>query len=1590
MSILSDPHAPAVVPRFQPTDEPGERILDPSNVLDPELAIPPLNVNPDLVNNQTTEALRLQAATGPMPVQGGQDTELGIALPLQVTPATAQLADRRQGQLESLGAAQIPGLADPTGLINPVMQDPNLAGPLDGAVQPGGPVVQDPRLMEPGADPAIQVMTPADAPQPSQPPQLPQNDNPSISIADSDVPRLPNSEPIALLKGHTGPITNIIYNHAGDQVATASIKDGSTRIWKVTKNYQRMKSIVLEPEELDDRDALARLYGVHSRKRARPAVDTLMWTRDDRRLITLHSVKPATHSVDGDWRQRIKVWNPWNGKLVMNLGAVDIEKKNGHINAVFAMDVHPTDWRIVVTAGYDGRVFLWDISTGRMLKSFVNTSPESKLVPMLDGGFRPDGNGFCFTDQIGRLLIFGTGSGEQYAAAPVQQYFRRDYAVLITDRHMNVRDRETQQLPSLMEPGPVVDIYRIEYPHQPPHLLPNSENLTLEEYAENRRQRVEQSKESEIKCRVRHLPEDDIEIESFPLAICSSTPKQTSDEAGEALAIDPIVNSSFRLNGAPVTLSELRRRPHLAGSRHFGQLRRRRSSASLEERDTSILEMEISSDDDHSDEDFQAPAPNADAEEGEEEDDEDEDEDEEMDEDDLLSDNDDAVISPSNFRRRRLRSFRQAARQATPSRRFPTRGGRRLNDTAGANGTRRLRGRRSHWAGDASEGAIPTERPIGEDGDDDMSGDVQSHSSPERQMGGDGVVVESNDGFIMGDNQLDKFDLSITYEEMLQSKREQSGTTGDTVVTENGEEALIPCAFCNVGDDGVLLKLPGDSMGVHPLINGSQRLFVHDQCAIASPLCFNRNGNWYNVTKEIRRGRSLACVECKKRGATVGCAIPSCPKSYHWKCAVNCGWSMNQIQFYCPTHEAQRSNGSRRQDGGSPVSSDSGDEDTVAKRFGLAFHREWLQLVSLSSIHQYVPQVGDYIVYFPEGHLAYMRYCEMRHPSYFSRLRNFFAVKCRVLDVAYKFPLVESYAKSSTIKCEISLAVLAVPTSQVAQLSTTDQETKTEEEGEMQVDPDVFNPDESPFSKFTGVDQTLRPTDAGSTAARFQFKMVYYSNDVANFLVADHVYDNGVRAGWKVGDRVQMPYVQLDAFGLETGSKMSTGVIESIAPKAFGEDERTTSPWDCVTVDWDSEEDDTCAVCPWELEPATPEALAEKRQRELRRPSTRLYLSRLIVADKRDVLAQVVDQMMTLSISRDFIYPVDESFLDYLITVPNPIDLTKIRQRLRHGYYRQVEAFIADAKLLYVNCETYNIQSSSIAQNSRSLYSSLLTEASRYFPHLMQTPEPTADQSIQLVYPPDDFITTFPNEPEDAEIGHLTVGTSESTYEEPDTSDVVAPTTTSPVGPGVSDVTPEVEPPTTRTLRHHVGSVGMSTTHPSPVRTDALATPERPRTRSGALSPTPSHASPDTRLTPSRSRRTARAASTTVAATAPKATDDGGSGRKRQRGGQEREIVQYDGILQKMTTTQREAFIRACDDDLESVLQDFHEALMQADEMDVFGAPVTEEIAPQYFEIIVTPMDFGTMLDQLSQYATFREYYVRELSCSGDCLVTVD
>ena len=44
----------------------------------------------------------------------------------------------------------------------------------------------------------------------------------------------------------------------------------------------------------------------------------------------------------------------------------------GHTDELFVLEPHPHDKNIIVSAGHDGNIIIWDISTGTLLKKYFN------------------------------------------------------------------------------------------------------------------------------------------------------------------------------------------------------------------------------------------------------------------------------------------------------------------------------------------------------------------------------------------------------------------------------------------------------------------------------------------------------------------------------------------------------------------------------------------------------------------------------------------------------------------------------------------------------------------------------------------------------------------------------------------------------------------------------------------------------------------------------------------------------------------------------------------------------------------------------------------------------------------------------------------------------------------------------------------------------------------------------------------------------------------------------------------------------------------------------------------------------------------
>ncbi|XP_008825134.2 bromodomain and WD repeat-containing protein 1 isoform X2 [Nannospalax galili] len=255
-------------------------------------------------------------------------------------------------------------------------------------------------------------------------------------------------EKIAELESHTDKVDSIQFCNNGDRFLSGS-RDGTARIWRFEQLEWR--SILL--------DMTTRISGDLSSEEERfmkPKVTMIAWNQNDSIVVTA-----VNDHV-------LKVWSSYTGQLLHNL--------LGHADEVFVLETHPFDSRIMLSAGHDGSIFIWDITKGTKMKHYFNMIEGQGHGAVFDCKFSQDGQHFACTDSHGHLLIFGFGCSKPYEKIPDQMFFHTDYRPLIRDSNNYVLDEQTQQAPHLMPPPFLVDVDGNPHPTKYQRLVPGREN----------------------------------------------------------------------------------------------------------------------------------------------------------------------------------------------------------------------------------------------------------------------------------------------------------------------------------------------------------------------------------------------------------------------------------------------------------------------------------------------------------------------------------------------------------------------------------------------------------------------------------------------------------------------------------------------------------------------------------------------------------------------------------------------------------------------------------------------------------------------------------------------------------------------------------------------------------------------------------------------------------------------------------------------------------------------------------------------------------------------------------------------------------
>uniref|UniRef100_A0A3Q2ZW49 Bromodomain and WD repeat domain containing 3 n=1 Tax=Kryptolebias marmoratus TaxID=37003 RepID=A0A3Q2ZW49_KRYMA len=261
-----------------------------------------------------------------------------------------------------------------------------------------------------------------------------------------------NPMKVSEMDAHTDKVVVVQFSNNSDLRFVSGSRDGTVRIWRYQQ--QEWKSVTL--------DMAARLpTAANGDDKVKLVVTMVAWDRTDSTVITAVS------------NYLLKVWSVASGQLLHVL--------SGHDDEVFVLEAHPFDPRIMLSAGHDGNIYIWDLSKGAKIRNFFNMIEGQGHGAIYDCKFSADGQHFACTDSHGHLLVFGFGCSKPYEKIPDQMFFHTDYRPLIRDSNNYVLDEQTQQAPHLMPPPFLVDVDGNPHPPHYQRLVPGRENCKEEQ-----------------------------------------------------------------------------------------------------------------------------------------------------------------------------------------------------------------------------------------------------------------------------------------------------------------------------------------------------------------------------------------------------------------------------------------------------------------------------------------------------------------------------------------------------------------------------------------------------------------------------------------------------------------------------------------------------------------------------------------------------------------------------------------------------------------------------------------------------------------------------------------------------------------------------------------------------------------------------------------------------------------------------------------------------------------------------------------------------------------------------------------------------
>ncbi|NXQ30174.1 BRWD1 protein, partial [Alaudala cheleensis] len=211
--------------------------------------------------------------------------------------------------------------------------------------------------------------------------------------------------------------------------------------------------------------------------------------------------------------------------------------------------------------------------------------------------------------------------------------------------------------------------------------------------------------------------------------------------------------------------------------------------------------------------------------------------------------------------------------------------------------------------------------------------------------------------------------------------------------------------------------------------------------------------------------------------------------------------------------------------------------------------------------------------------------------------------------------------------------------------------------------------------------------------------------DVIDFLILRQFYDEARQRNWQASDRFRSIIDDAWWFGTVLGQ-------EPYQPQY------PDSHFQCYSVKWDNGEIEKLSPWDMEPVPDNvdqPEELGASVSVTLEEVEKLLYKPQegewgLKSRDEAcERIIRGIDQLMTLDISAAFAGPVDLcTYPKYCTVIAYPTDLNTIRTRLANRFYRRISALVWEVRYIESNARTFNEPGSAIARAAKKITTQLL------------------------------------------------------------------------------------------------------------------------------------------------------------------------------------------------------------------------------------------------------------------------------------------